>query len=213
MYTLYYSPNACSLAIHALLHSLNVPFEAKQIATSKGEQFSAEFQKINPRAQVPVLVVDGKETIREGAAIIMWLCEKHQSNWLPAAGTPTRAKALEWVMYLNSSLHPKFGTVFKPDRYTENKDAQQELKQNGYANIQKGFDEIEEQLGKTPYLCGNDFTVADVLCAVIARWTNGFNGAVKLGSKTQALVKTVEQNPAFQKAVTAESAESQKKAA
>ncbi|MBI1326897.1 MAG: glutathione S-transferase family protein [Alphaproteobacteria bacterium] len=213
MYTLYYSQGTCSLAVHAILNALNVPFELKELHLSKGEQNSPEFQKINPRGQVPTLVVDGKEVIREGAAIILWLTEKHKSNLMPEVGAPNRAKALEWLMFFNSTLHPRFSPAFGAARITKNEEFQQEIRQYAFTNIQKGFDEVEKQLSETTYLCGNEPTAADFLGTVISRWTYGFNGAVTLGPKTKAWVEKTGSHPAFQKALQTEGIELHKKAA
>jgi len=79
-YQLYYSPGACSMAIHVLLHELNQPFDLNPIDLKSPREDS--FLKISPRGQVPVLVEDGLP-IYEGAAIIMHLCEKFKSELLP----------------------------------------------------------------------------------------------------------------------------------
>ena len=69
MYKLYYSPGACSLAVHVILNELAVPFEAVRKSTKDGSLKTPEFLKINPRGQVPVLVA-GDTPVKEGAAMI-----------------------------------------------------------------------------------------------------------------------------------------------
>ena len=103
MYQLYYSPGACSMAVHVILNELNQPVELHKISLQEGDNRKPEFLRINPRGQVPVLVDDGF-VIREGAAQIIYLLEKHKSPLLPASGKE-RAAALEWLCYANASLH------------------------------------------------------------------------------------------------------------
>src|SRR5262245_43008137 len=103
MYKLYYSPGACSMAVHVVLNELAVPFELAKVSTKDGSMKSPEYLKMNPRGQVPVLLIDGKP-MKEGAAIITWLLDEHKSPMLPKSGM-ARAKALEWLMWCNASLH------------------------------------------------------------------------------------------------------------
>src|SRR5258706_9907840 len=93
MYTLYYSPGACSMAVHVVLGELGVPFETVNTSIPEGKNRSPEFLKINPRGQVPVLVEDGV-VLREGAAIMITLMEKHNSPMLPKSGRE-RASTIE----------------------------------------------------------------------------------------------------------------------
>ena len=107
MYTLYYSPGACSMAVHILLEELGASYEAVKVDLRAGEGQKPEFLKLNPRGQVPVLVEDGAP-LKEGAAIIIHLLEQHNSPLLPKDG-PERAAALEWICWCNATLHPAYG--------------------------------------------------------------------------------------------------------
>jgi glutathione S-transferase len=71
MYKLYYLPGSCSLAVHALLNELNVPYKIENI--SGGKNRSPEFLKINPLGQVPTLELEDGSFMREGAAILLHL--------------------------------------------------------------------------------------------------------------------------------------------
>jgi glutathione S-transferase len=75
MMTLYFSPGACSLASHIALEETGAPYELKPILLAKGEQRTAEYQKINPRGKVPAFSVDGKILV-ENTAIITYLARK-----------------------------------------------------------------------------------------------------------------------------------------
>src|SRR5262249_40965590 len=97
MYKLYYSPGACSMAVHVLLNEIGAPLQLESASTKEGKNRSPEFLKINPRGQVPVLDMDG-HIMREGGAILSYLCDKHNSPLLPREGI-ARADALEWLMF------------------------------------------------------------------------------------------------------------------
>lgn len=55
---LFYSPGACSLAVHIALHESGKSFEAVRVNLKDGEQFSPEFLKVNPKSKVPALARD-----------------------------------------------------------------------------------------------------------------------------------------------------------
>ena len=67
---LYYSRGACSWAPHIVLEELGVPFEARRIDATKGENRTPEYLKLHPRAHVPVLV-EGDFVLTECAAILV----------------------------------------------------------------------------------------------------------------------------------------------
>lgn len=174
MYKLYYSPGACSLAVHVLLNELNVPFET---ANQKDKLKDPDFLKLNPRGQIPLLIVDA-EPVKEGAAILTYLLDTHDKDgtWMPKSGL-SRAKALEWLAWCNASLHPACGKIFGLAKMDIDDATREKLKPLFMAQVQSLWDEAETRLGKTKYLAGEKITVADILLTVIANWGVGTPGA------------------------------------
>jgi glutathione S-transferase len=72
MIKLYYSPGACSLAAHIVLEELGIAFEPVLVSLAEGEHKRPEFLRINPKARVPALNVDGK-VLTETVAILTYL--------------------------------------------------------------------------------------------------------------------------------------------
>ena len=72
MYTLYYSPGSCSRAVHCLLEETAAPYQAQKVENKQAPDFLA----MNPRGQVPTLVIDGQPYF-EAAALVMILAERH----------------------------------------------------------------------------------------------------------------------------------------
>ena len=204
-YKLYYAPGACSLAVHALLNEVKATYTLEKI--SMKEKRPDTFLKVNPRGAVPVLEIDGKP-LREGAAIIITLLEQTKSPLLPATG-PERAKALEWLSFANSTLHPAYSKAFGLP-YLPLDDASKDKLKAGYeTQIQKYWDEIETVVkANGGYLAGNQPTAGDFLVTVIANWTPGLFGTnVKFGPATQNLLKSISARPSYQKALTDEGVE------
>jgi glutathione S-transferase len=204
MYQLFYSPGSCSMAVHVLLNELGQKFELLKADLAETPR-SAALLKHNPRGQVPVLVVEGKP-LREGAAILTFLCETHKSPLLPASGWE-RAKAQEWLAFANSSLHPAYGRAFFLARQLGEAAATSPVMKAAIESIQTYWDEIESQLASQPYICGKEITVADILITVIANWNSYLGNVITFGPKTRDYLKRISDRPAYQQALKAESVE------
>lgn len=203
MYTLYYLPGSCSLAVHVALNEVGAAFNTVSVAVPDGATRPAEFLALNPRGNVPVLVRDGV-VAREGAAILVTLLDAHKSPLLPAAGA-ARASVLEWLCFANASLHPAYTRCFFQHRMLDDKAAENPLYAPSVAHIQKLWDDIEQQLSRHDYLTGDQCSIADILVTVIANWTPNLKKPVTFGPKTRALFARVVARPAYQKAMAAES--------
>jgi glutathione S-transferase len=190
------------MAIHVALNELDAPFELENVATPNGQPKSVEFLKINPRGAVPVLKIDDF-ILREGSAILTYLLDTHKSSLLPQSGLE-RAKALEWLAFANSTLHPAYSKCFFLHRILGDKASENEAYKPSIAQIQKYWDEIEQHLGVSQYLCGKNFTIADILTTVIANWSFYFKEPIKFGVKTKAFFTHVISRPSYQKALETE---------
>lgn len=194
-YTLYYKPGACSMAVHIVLNELGVPFDAVKQTDLK----APDFLKLNPRGQIPLLIVDG-EPVKEGAAILTYLLDTHDSAGalMPKSGL-SRAKALEWLMWCNASLHPACSKVFWLAKANLDDAAKAELSKVFTGQVQTLWDEADARLAKSKYLAGDSITVADILLAVIANWGVGAPGA-----NVKRVLKDVVARPAYQKTLQVE---------
>lgn len=199
MYTLFYKPGACSLAVHVLLNELNAPCT---LVKADFENKQSEFWKANPRGKVPTLVVDGKP-LTEGAAILTYLCENHDSALLPELGWE-RAKAQEWLAFANATLHPTYARAFMLKKTLGEEAAKSPLMEMTVKSIQGYWAEIERELAGKSYICGNEMTVGDILLSVIANWSGNVSPAISFGEKTKAWLQRIVARPAYQKALAAE---------
>ena len=68
MYQLYYSPGACSLAVHILLRELEAPFQLKLVALAKGEQLQAEYKAVNPKGPRACSCSGSRRNINRGSS-------------------------------------------------------------------------------------------------------------------------------------------------
>lgn len=76
-------PSGNCWKIRLLLSMLGLPHRRIAIDKSKGENRTAEFLRMNPLGQVPVLV-DGSYVLRDSQAILVYLASKYGGeNWWP----------------------------------------------------------------------------------------------------------------------------------
>lgn len=203
MYQLYYSPGACSMIVHALLNELGVPFTTHKVETSKGEQKTPEYLKINPFGWVPTLITPQGVTLTEGAAILTYLADAHPSALFPAPGaTPERALALNWLSFGNASLHAAYSKYFML-RKAELEDSP--VMQGVKSLIASHWQQVENRLSQSKFLAGDQPTIADFMISVFANWGANTGQPGTLGSNTQRVINAIASRPAFKKTIKSES--------
>lgn len=198
---LYYKPGACSLASHIALIEAGEKFELEQVDTVEGKTASGgDFRAINPKGYVPVLTLDGGETVTEGAAILQLIAERNpDAGLVPAAGGLGRTRLQEQLNFIASELHKAFGPFFSGKPLEgEARDAAVE-RVNGRMRI------VEAMLGDgRAYLNGAQFSVADAYLFVVTNWANFLGLSLDGVPNLKALVARVAERPATRAAMQAE---------
>ena len=220
MYTLYYSPSACSLATQVVLHELGQPVEIIDV------QQLENFKDINPVGAVPVLVDHSlsntgegytDKALTEGAAIILYLLNKHENTLLPAKGH-ARQQGIENMMFANATMHPSYGRLFFiaqhiSDESTHGQKIRQAAFDTAAESINYLWQVVEQKLAiqaKDEKFLGGSFlggskpSAADILLAVYSRWGASFPVEITLGPKVQKMLAAVLALPSFEKALAAE---------
>jgi len=161
----YYSPAACSLAAHIVLHETGLAHEAIQSSTqTKKLQDGSDFYRINPLGYVPFLVLDDGQTLREVSAILQYLAaQAPEKNLAPAWGSMEHWRLLEWLSFISSELHKNFGPLFNPATPEEAKPA---VRQRVLDRLQW----VEGEIGSKPYLLGEQFSIADAYLFTVTNW-------------------------------------------
>lgn len=151
MLTFYTNPQSRGRITHWMLEELGEPYETKVVDYTAMK--AADYRTINPMGKVPALVHDG-QIVTEGAAIITYLAEAFpKAGLIPA----NRATFYRWMFFgagpVEAAVTNKaLGVVIAPERE----------RMVGYGNLQTVTDTLAAQLEKTPYLCGDAFSAADV---------------------------------------------------
>ena len=136
-------------------------YDAWMIKIFEGDQFGSGFVDLNPNSKIPALLDrSGPQQFRvfESGAILMHLAEKF--GYLLPRQNPARAETLSWLMWQMGSapfIGGGFGHfyVYAPERFKYPIDR--------YAmETKRLFAVADMQLGKTEYLAGDHYTIADI---------------------------------------------------
>src|SRR6202795_3541809 len=152
---LYYSPGACSLSPHIALCEAGLPYDLVKVDL-----------KVNPKGQVPALLLDSGELVTEAPVIVQMIAYKVAAkNLAPARDSAERYKLLEWLNFIASEVHKNFGPLFSPVLAD---DAKAFFKDRVMAK----FKYIDSQLPGRDYLMGKQFTVADGYLFTMLAWAD-----------------------------------------
>ena len=168
MLTLYFSPGACSFVPHVALEAAGAQFEPKLVKLHRGEHRTPEYLALNPNAQVPVLVVDGKP-LTQIVAIGDFLDRRFPQAGLLPAGEWDRCQALSQLAWMNSTPHTTMTRFFFPERYAETQSARDEVKQRAAQDFRGYLERLQQMIPEKPYC------LFDAYAFTLLRW-GGFAG-------------------------------------
>jgi glutathione S-transferase len=162
---LYSNAQSRGLVIEWLLIELGAEFEKIELAYHT-EMKSESYLKINPFGKVPTLV-DGDVVIYEMPAICAYLADKFFDQGLaPALDDPKRGLYFRWLFFAAGPWD-----AATTDRALKVEITDEQKMHIGYGNFQDTYTALIQGLEQAqPYLCGEQFTVADVFVGSMLFW-------------------------------------------
>lgn len=136
-------------------------YDAFLIDISEGQQFGSGFVEINPNSKIPALVdrsISPNVRVFESGAILVYLAEKF-GHFYPKE-PDKRSECLSWLFWQMGSapyLGGGFGHfyAYAPEKY--------EYPINRFSmEVKRQLDVLDKNLTNRKYLCGNDYTIADI---------------------------------------------------
>jgi len=206
LYTYFHSSAAYRVRIALNIKGLKYSSVPVHLLRNGGEQLSADYARLNPARQVPVLE-DGGATLTQSIAIIEYLEETHPEPPLLPAGAAARARVRALALDVACDIHPL--NNLRVRRYLSSAlglgDAQREDWIRHW--IALGFEAIERSLaadGQSGDFCHGDYpTLAD--CCLVPQVANAQRA--KLALDPYPTVRRIHENclrlPAFTDAAPA----------
>ena len=196
---LYYSPGACSLSPHIVLHETGLAHTSVLASTKSHKlQDGTDYYTINPLGYVPVLELDDGTRLREGPAIVQYLADQApHKNLAPANGTLARYRLQEWLTFIGTEIHKGFSPLFKSTTPADYKPLVHE-------QLLSRLKWVDGELAHKPYLMGEHFSVADAYLFTVTNWAPAVNLDISALKNLAAYRERIAARPAVQAAMKAE---------
>jgi len=184
---LYYTATSCGVAsfMAAFLTGLKVETETVDLQTHKTAS-GADFYAINPKGNVPALVLADGTILNENVAVLQFIADQNlTAKLVPANGTHCRYKLMNILSWLNSELHPAIGGQFAPNT--------DDVKTFLRARATKTVGYLEKHLlgNKQQFLFDDHLTIADLYGHIVLGWTKYVGFDLKPFPHTQAYLQRI----------------------
>jgi GST-like protein len=151
--------------IHIMLEECGLAYTAIPVNIGTGEQFKPDFLAISPNNRIPAITdpngPDGKPiSLFESGAILVYLSGK-TGRFMPKTDHG-KYECLQWLMWQMGGFGPMLGQAHHFRIYAPTKI---DYAYDRYTNEAKRlYGVLNKQLAKNKFLCGNDYTIADIAC-------------------------------------------------
>lgn len=175
MIIVHHLENSRSQRVLWLLEELGVPYEVKRYERNKTTNLAPpELMRIHPLGKSPI-VDDGGVVLAETAAILEHIVEtRGEGRLTPPKGSPSYVKHRYWMHAAEGSYMPPLVLALflnrmetAPMPFFARPIAKGLTKgvRDGYLDhtTKALFDYLDSELGKSPFLAGEELTVADIM--------------------------------------------------
>ena len=189
----YTNPQSRGRIAHWMLEEIGLPYQT--IWLEYGDDMSSsEFLAVNPMGKVPVLR-HGDAVITETAAICAYLVDCFaEKNLMPPIGHPTRANYYRWLFFAAGPLEQAVTARTLDWHVPEGRSSMV-----GFGAYELTINTLEKALMPGPYICGEQFTAADVYVGSQIGWSMLF-GSIEKRPVFEAYVDRLYARPAAMRA-------------
>jgi glutathione S-transferase len=213
MIVVHHLNNSRSQRILWLLEELGLDYEVKRYERHPKTMLAPpELLRIHPLGKSPVMT-DGDLTLAESGAIIEYLVERHgNGRLLPAPGTLDKLRYTYWLHYAEGSLQPQllmkliFDRVERAPMPFFARPVAKAISRNVkntfiQPNLDRHLDYLEDELGKSTWFAGPEFTAADVQMSFALEAATVRGGLNASRPRLMAFLERIHARPAYRKAI------------
>jgi glutathione S-transferase len=196
-----------------LLEELGLEYDIKRYQRDAKTMLAPpELRQVHPLGKSPV-ITDGALTVAESGAIIEYLVGRYGNGRLiPAADTPERMRYTYWLHYAEGTLQPLllmrlfFGRIEKgPMPFFARPVAKAISKKVNDSfiapNLERNFDYLEGELGRSAWFAGEAFTAADIQMSFPLEAGVSRGGLDSRRPKLMAFLDRIHARSAYKKAI------------
>lgn len=205
MYKLYWAPDTGAMAPQIILQEAGADYELVVIDYDAHEETQADYLALNPRGQIPTLVLPDGTVLTESAAMVLHIADAHpEAKLLPPLGSCERARVYRWLIYAVANLYESCLRLYYSDRFADGVNAAELVKQTARLDVDKYWDLLEKELGKDmqdnladgPYLLGAQYSVIDPYLLMLVGWHEHPNTLLERNPRLSKLFNAVRHRPA-----------------
>ncbi len=200
--TLFAAKGSCSLATHIALEEAGAEYSLRKIDTAGGEQKSADYLKINPKARVPALATDDG-VLTENVALLQYVAQAFPKANLAPTDAFGLAKMNAFNSYLSSTVHVNHAHKMRGGRWTDDPAVVENLKLKVPQTMTDCAALIEGEFLQGPWVMGEQYTVADGYLFTMENWFMGDGVDMTKFPKISAHMAAMNARPAVQRVLAA----------
>jgi GST-like protein len=195
-YQLHGSDGSGSGIVEMALAELGVAYELHEVSLRTEQQRSSEYAQLNPQRKLPTLITPSGEVLTESAAIVLVLEERHpDAGLLPARGSPERAQALRWLVFMAAELYPLIEICDYPERFAPDAATAPAVREVAHRTWQRRWSLVESAIRGAPWFMPSGFSAVDLYLAVLSRWSLDAAWRAAQVPKVEAIASAVAQRP------------------
>jgi glutathione S-transferase len=153
-----YRPSQNCWKVRVLLGLLGIPYRAQPVTIFAGESRTPEFLALNPAGATPALTLEDGRAIAESNAILCYLAEG--TRFLPTDRF-ARAEVMQWLFFEQYYVEPVIGSL-RFWTLTGRMEINAALVPAKRETAVRALSALERTLSSTPFLSGDEFTIADI---------------------------------------------------
>ncbi|MBI1243438.1 MAG: glutathione S-transferase [Alphaproteobacteria bacterium] len=172
MLTLFFAPDTCALATHAVLEEVGAAYALEHVDFAKNAQRGPEYLKINPKGRVPALVTP-QGVLTETPAMLVFVAQLFPKAGLAPLDDPFAfAQVQSFNSYLCSTLHVAHAHRMRGHRWVDadDKAAIAAMQRKVPQSVGDCWAMVESHLIKGPWAMGDAFTICDPYLFTLAQW-------------------------------------------
>jgi len=200
-YVLYGSENSGAVAVEAALDLARAPYRFVDAPYWRSKAALAELLRVNPLGQIPTLRCPDGSVLTESAAILIHLALVHPRAKLLPSDPMQRAQAIRAMVYIAANCYAAIGAIDYPERWLGRASAKSDreaLRAGARKRLHGLWSVFADQFGSSgPYLFGEQLGAADLLAAVVSRWSGGRKHLAKKHPDLHATLERIDAHPAM----------------
>jgi glutathione S-transferase len=154
--TFYTNPMSRGRIVRWMLEEVGEPYETVLLDYGTTMK-SPDYLAVNPMGKVPA-IRHGETVVTEAAAICAYLADMFPDRGLaPPPGNQRRGPYYRWLFFAAGPIDAVISNTAMGFSVPPEKEAMM-----GYGSPERALGTIEQALSASPYLCGDQFTAADL---------------------------------------------------